>query len=226
MAGQPRQAMLLGHARQGRDHRRCEPPRAAYIDVEAAVGSGELDVERLSRRLHRLGDRPGCVERTAKGRIEDRTAIDRDDIVGTCCRISHLEHVVGAQARVKRHAPPPASVGVDEGMHLAGDLRLRQRLDDEVALPCAVAFALPMLDRAATADSKVLADRRDALRTGAIDLQKAPAIGMLARDGCDLDGLAAQRVRHVKRPGAGKGNAVAEMADMIDGETLNHVAHR
>jgi hypothetical protein len=49
---------------------------------------------------------------------------------------------------------------------------------------------------------------------------------MLARDGSDLDGLAAQRVRHVKRPGAGEGNAVAEMADMIDGETLNHVAHR
>src|SRR5262249_25755942 len=119
MARQPCQAMLLGYARQGRYHRSCEPPRAAQIDVEAAIGRGELDVERLSSRLQRLGDRPGRVERALKGWIEDRTAIDRDDVVGTCCRIPHLEHVMGAEACMKRHASPTAAMCIDEWMHLA-----------------------------------------------------------------------------------------------------------
>ena len=42
----------------------------------------------------------------------------------------------------------------------------------------------------------------------------------------DFDGLAAQRVRHEHGPPAGKSDAVAAVADMIDDETFNHGARR
>jgi len=42
----------------------------------------------------------------------------------------------------------------------------------------------------------------------------------------NFHGLAAKRVRHIKGLSIGKGDAVAKMADMIDGEALNHGARR
>lgn len=118
------------------------------------------------------------------------------------------------------------TMGVDQGMDVAGDFALRQRLDDEISFPSAVAFALPMLDGAAAADAKVLADRRDTLRACALHLQQVPAVGMMTRRWCDLDGLAAERVWHINRVATGEGHAVTEMADVIDDETLNHAAPR
>ena len=58
------------------------------------------------------------------------------------------------------------------------------------------------------------------------DCEQPPAVGMMARHGLDLDGLAAERVGHVDRLAAGKSDAVAEMADMIDDEAFNHGARR
>ena len=49
VTGQPRQPMLLGDARQRRDHRWRQRPGAAHVDVEAVVGRGHLDIERLAR---------------------------------------------------------------------------------------------------------------------------------------------------------------------------------
>ena len=83
-----------------------------------------------------------------------------------------------------------------------------------------------MLDRAAAADSEMLAERRDPFRAGALDLQQTPSVGMVTRHRGHLDGLAAKRVRHIEGLSVGQGDAVAEMADMIDGEALNHGARR
>jgi len=127
---------------------------------------------------------------------------------------------------MKRHPPPAETMGVDQGLHVAGDLRLRQRLDDEFAFPCAVAPGFPMLDRAASADSKMLAERRDTFRARALDREQAPPVGMVTRHRRNLDRLAAERVRHKKGLSVGIADAVAEVADMIDGEALNHGAHR
>ena len=63
-------------------------------------------------------------------------------------------------------------------------------------------------------------------RAGALDREQAPAVGMMPGTGVDLDGLAAQRVRHVDGLAAGEGDAVAAMADMIDDEAFNHGARR
>jgi hypothetical protein len=49
---------------------------------------------------------------------------------------------------------------------------------------------------------------------------------MMTRHGCDLDRLAAKRVRHIHRQPIGKGDAVAAMADMVDREMFNHGARR
>ncbi len=45
-------------------------------------------------------------------------------------------------------------------------------------------------------------------------------------DRLGLDGFAAERVRHEQALAAGKADAVAAMADMIDGEAFNHGARR
>jgi hypothetical protein len=83
-----------------------------------------------------------------------------------------------------------------------------------------------MLDRAAAAGSKMLAEWRDALRAGALDLDQAPPVGMVTRYRRHLDGLAAKRVGHEQGLPAGVGDTVAKVADMIDGEPLNHGARR
>jgi hypothetical protein len=43
---------------------------------------------------------------------------------------------------------------------------------------------------------------------------------------CNLDRLAAKRVRHVHNLSVGKGDAVTAMPNMIDDETFNHGARR
>ncbi len=87
-------------------------------------------------------------------------------------------------------------------------------------------FGIPVLDRAAAANPKMLAERRDPLRARLLDREQAPAVGVLAGNGGNLDGLAAQRVRHINILAADQRDAVAEMADMIDEEALNHGARR
>ena len=82
-----------------------------------------------------------------------------------------------------------------------------------------------MLDRASPADAEMRTERRDPLRACGLDLQQAPAVGM-TRHRRHLDGLARQRIGHIDRLSAGKGDAVAVMTDVIDGEVFNHGARR
>jgi hypothetical protein len=111
-------------------------------------------------------------------------------------------------------------------MHIAGDFRLRQCLDDELSFPRAVTAGLPMLDRAASADTKMLTEWRDAFRACTLDLDQAPSVGMVTWHRGDFDGLAAERIGYKECLAAGVGDTVAEVADMIDGQTLNHGARR
>jgi hypothetical protein len=72
----------------------------------------------------------------------------------------------------------------------------------------------------------MLAERRDPFRACALDLQQAPSVGMVTGYGGYLDRLAAKRVRYKERLSVNIGDAVAKVADMIDGEALNHGARR
>jgi hypothetical protein len=226
VACEARTSMPPGDAGQRRDHGCRQRSGAAHVDVEAGVGRRDLDIERLSGRHQRLGDRPRRIERAAQARIENRTVVDRNDVVGICRRKSHLEHLVGAHARVQGDAAATGAVGIDQRIDLTVEFCLRKGLDDERTFPCAVAFVVPMLDRAAAADAKMRAEWRNPLRARTLDRDQSPAIGMMARHRTYLDRLAAERVRHIDRLSVDKSDAVAAMADVIDDEVLNHGARR
>ena len=199
--------------------------RAPHVDIEAVVGCGDLDVERLSDRYQRLGDGPCRIERAAQAGVENRAAVDGNDVVRTCRRKSDLEHVMGAHTRVQGNPPATAAMGIDQGVYLAGEPRLRQRLDHDIAFPGAITLRLPVLNRATAADCKMRTKWRDPLRAGALDREQPPAVGM-AGYGSNLDRLAAERVRHVYGLSVHKADAVAVMRNVIDDETFSHGARR
>ena len=199
---------------------------AANVDIEAAIGRRDLDVEWLADPDQGLGQRPGGIERTVQAGIENRTAIDRDDIVRLRCGEADLEHVLRIFASVQGDAPPALAMGVDQGKDLAVDLCLRQCCDDEVAFPVTVTFRFPVLDGAAAADAEMRAEWFDALRACAFDPQQLPPVWMMARYGRDVDGLPGERVRNEDASPVDQRNAVTEVADMIDDDPLNHGERR
>ena len=69
------------------------------------------------------------------------------------------------------------------------------------------------------------AKRRHPLWAGAFDPEQSPAVGM-AGHGRNLDGLAAEGVRHIDGLPIGKADAVAAMADVIDDQSFNHGGRR
>ncbi len=226
MPRQPRQAMFFGETRQFCDHRRRQRSGAAHVDVEPAVGGRDLDIERLADHDQRLGQRPRRIERATEPGIEDRAAIDRNDVVRACRGETDLEHLMRAHPRVQGDAAAADAMGIDQRIHLAGQIGPRQRLHHQIALPGAVALALPMLDRAAAANTKMRAERRDPLRARDLDLPQAPAVGMTTRNRLNFDRLARKRIGHIDGAAAGDRDAVAMMADVIDGEAFNHGARR
>ena len=160
-------------------------------------------------------------------RVEDRTAIDRDDVVRIGRGKTDLEYVMRAHPRMQGDAAAAEAMGVDQRRHLAIDPGLRQRLDHDFALPGAIGLDVPVLDGAAAADTEMRAERRDALRACGFDLDQSTAVGMVTGNRRDLDRFAAERVGHVDAFAAGDGDAVAAMADMIDDEMLfSHGARR
>ncbi len=124
---------------------------------------------------------------------------------------------------MKRRAPPSRAVGVDKRADFGLDAGLRKRGDDEFTLPRAVAGGRPVLHGATAADGKVRTYRRNALVTWGDDLEQLPPVGMAGR-WFGADGFTGQRVAHIDRPAGGVGNAVAEMAEPVDGEVFAHVA--
>ena len=82
-----------------------------------------------------------------------------------------------------------------------------------------------MLDRASPADGEMRAERLDPVRTRHRDPQQAAAVGV-TRHRRHLDRLAGKRIGHVDRLSADDGDAVAVMADMVDGEMFTHGARR
>ena len=84
-------------------------------------------------------------------------------------READLEHVALAAARMEHRAAAAVAMGVDQIVDRRVEPGLRQRLDDEAALPVAIARGVPVLHRAAAADAEMRADRRDALGARGLD---------------------------------------------------------
>ena len=221
MTRQPRQLVLRGDARQRGGRRGGQRSRSAQVDIEPVVGCGHLDVERLAHRLDRLGDRPGGGERAVERRREDRAAVDGDDLVRARRGEADLEHVALAAARMQHRAAAAFAMGVDQFVDRCVEPGLRQRLDDQAALPVAIARRGPMLERAAAADAEMRAHRRDPLRARLRDLDRQPAVGM-AGPGFGFDDLAGQRERHKHRPIGRIGDAVAAPSETRNRQTFDH----
>src|SRR5215213_4869205 len=141
------------------------------------VGRRHLDIERLCDRQQRLGKRPCRFDGAAQSGIEDRATIDRDDLVRTCRGEPDFEHILDGP-RMQGNAPATNAVGVDERVDLTGKPGLRQGLDDQTSLPCAVAFGFPVLYRAAPAYAEMRAERGYAPRAWVLYREQAPAVGM------------------------------------------------
>jgi hypothetical protein len=83
-----------------------------------------------------------------------------------------------------------------------------------------------VLDGAAAANSEMLAQRFDTFRARLFDPQQLPPVWMMTGCGGRFDRLAAKRVGHKEALPLGERDTIAEMADMIDEEALNHGARR
>jgi hypothetical protein len=159
-------------------------------------------------------------------RVQDRAAVDRNDVMGIRRRVTDFEHVVRTHPRVQGDAAAAETVGIEQRRHLAIDSGLRQHRDHEFALPGAIRLGVPVLDRAAAADAEMRAEWRDPRRACGLDLDQSPAVGMVAGNRRDLDRFAAERVRHIDVVRASDCDAVAIIPDMIDDEAfgVSHVA--
>lgn len=82
-----------------------------------------------------------------------------------------------------------------------------------------------MLRRAATADSKMWANRFDAQCARLLDVHKTPAVGM-AGHVIHFDSLAREYSGDVNRSIGSVGYSVAVLAEPCDQNSLNHAAPR
>ncbi len=131
---------------------------------------------------------------------------------------------MGAEPPMQGDAAAAGAMRVDQRRDFAVEPGLRQRLDHDVALPRVIGRVLPMLDRAAAAHAEMRAERFDPLGARDLDREQLAAIGMVARNAIDLDGLAAECIGHVDRLAFVERDTIAAMADMIDGQAFNHGA--
>src|SRR5439155_11256050 len=146
-------------------------PGAAHIDIEAAMGCGDLDVERLVGRFQHIRERARRVQRTAEARIEDGTMLDRDNGVAARRGKADAQLAIAAAPRMNGDAAAAGAVGIDELVDLALNAVVRQGIDDNLPLPGAIGVHLPVLDGAAAAGSKIFAERRDALDAWLFDAE-------------------------------------------------------
>jgi hypothetical protein len=178
MPRQPCQFVRFGDARQRCDDRGRQWPGAADVDIESVAGRCHLNVQRLADRLQHLGQRARGIERAIQRGIENRARVDSDDGVACRCREADTQSAVAATPGMQRDAAAAGTMGIDDRIDRAGDLRLCQRVDHDLALPGLIGIGLPVLDGAAAAAREVGAERIDAFGTGGVDLQQSPALRM------------------------------------------------
>ena len=148
-----------------------------------------------------------------------------DDVVRAERGEADFDDVARAAPGMERGAAAAVAVGVDQFVDRRIEAGLRERVDDQAALPFAIAGRGPMLDRAAAANAEMRAERLDALRARGLDPQQMAAIRM-AGDALDLDGLARQRVGHEQRPRRRVRHAVAAVGEAVDGEPFGQWQRR
>src|SRR6266851_1715676 len=110
MTCQPGQAMLMRDNRQFCDQRGRERSGTADVDIEAVIRGRDLDIKWLAGLDQRFGDGPAGVKRAIQAGIENRTAIDRNDVVRTTGRKTHFEYFMRAHAPMQGDAAAAAAM--------------------------------------------------------------------------------------------------------------------
>ena len=116
MQGQTGEVVPAGDVDQRLTLAAAELAMAAEIDVETGLGRGELDVERLSRRRQRLGERERRPRRLLQRRLGDRAEGDLDELVAAHPHVADARRPA-VEARMQRDPPPPRAMRVDERLH-------------------------------------------------------------------------------------------------------------
>jgi hypothetical protein len=114
---------------------RCPPlsderAAATHVDIEPAVGSGCLDVERFSREPERLCYGPCGWKRTSEAGRQNRTSVDGDNVVGAGCREADFQNIVNAAPCVQYDAPAACAMCVNKVTDRCNHICLGQRLQD------------------------------------------------------------------------------------------------
>ena len=205
-----------------RHPRRVQRAGAAHVHVDAGVGRGDLDVERLASaaRAPRRPPRPPAMAPSSEGASTGQRSMATMWCARSAAKpTSRISRAPRRAWNVARRRPSPwASISSSTG---ASRPACCKRVDDEAAFPVAIAVRRPMLDRAAAADAEMRAERLDALGARGLDPQQMAAIRM-AGDALDLDGLAGQRIGHEERARRRVGHAVAAVGEAIDDEPFGH----
>ncbi len=222
VARESRQMMALRNVGKSGDIHCRQRSRSTQIHIKAGRGGGHSNVERLAHVRNSLGNGPGHGDCIAKARGEDGAVIYGDDAMGLAGGKSHFEHVAGAAARVENGAPASFAMGIDQFVYRRFEPDLCERIDDEGTLPLAIACVIPVLERAAAANSKMRTDRCDALGARILDLDQMAAVAM-PRPRLGFDDFAGQGIRHVKRARRRVADAIAEPPDSRDGKMFSHV---
>ena len=114
MAGEAREAAAVGDRRELAHPCGGQRAGSAHIDIEARIGRGDLNVERLALARQRLGNGPGGLDRALESWRQHRTAIDRHHAMRPERRESDLEHVMRAAPRMEHGAAASLAMRVDQ----------------------------------------------------------------------------------------------------------------
>jgi hypothetical protein len=127
------------------------------------------------------------------------------------------EHFLCAAPRMQHRPAPAGAMGVDQFVDRRVDAALRERGDDEIALPGAIFVGLPMLDGAAATGAEISADRIDPVRAR---LQDGKNFAPLAPQ-LHLDAFARQGIGNKYRADRRSRDPVPAMTQVVDHEPLD-----
>ena len=222
MKGEAREVELRGKVGEARPFGILQGSKPAKVDVEAAVGCGDLDIQGLSRRRERCGKLCGDDWRMPrKHRFGDRATVDLDDLVASRRHEADTGERPG-MAGVQRHPATTLAMGVDETLDRHLDAGRPQRAADIFLLPGAVGESGHVLRRAAAAPAEIGTERNNPLGRGGYDLDE------MAASAVALDGhvFARQRVGNEDLARGRIHDAVAAGAEPRDLHLFSHVAPR
>ncbi len=153
MIGDPGEIEPLGRPHELPPLGGFEPSRAAQVDIEPAKRRGDADVERLAEAAQIRGKRARRLERSRHRRSEQRTRVDRDDVVRAHAHEADRVRRAMRETGMEGGATPPRAMRVDQRSDLGGDARPRERAEEKAALPFAVESVRHVLSGAAAASS-------------------------------------------------------------------------